>query len=194
MNEFAVDIIPGKVCINIDYTTFIEQPLEVLTSNLVANEWVWDGGNIALARSLTAQTIGENVRELTLRWLTTGLRAIRADEFAQLAELSEEWPKAWRMSAGSRIFFAGTVYEVRFSQHTEMHVYAARYDREIEDWMFGCESFDGELLPGDRFACLISSPEQMQLPHVLSWKRTFDRRLAYSSYDRPERVRQHYGW
>ncbi len=192
MTDFAVPLTLGKHLLQIDTTTFTETPLEVLRSNMAAADWTWDGNNIALTRSVTARTVGEHVRELTTVWLPKGVRSLRSDELAQLAEHSEDWPKGWRIAQGARIFFAGTVYEVRFSSHTEMHVYAARFDEQVNDWLYGCESFDTELLPGDRFASTITDPQNAMIGAKLSWSHSYARRSSCLADDRHHCLRMRY--
>lgn len=193
MSFMPLQITLGHSELNVDTTTFTEHPIEVTQTHLDATDWTWDGTNIVLTWSISARTVGDQVRELHKRWALHGIRAVRSDELIQIAQRSEDWDPEWRLSTNARIFFAGTIYTVQFAGHVEYHVYAARFDARVNDWQYGCENFDEQLRPGDRFACMVAVSDRTATQAIFDISRSFPRRVSYLGEDRPFSIRKRYG-
>lgn len=168
----------------------IAEPVDVKCVSLEGREWTWTGSNVALVRVPSARSVKAHIQELRALWARDGLRPVRADEFVQLYEHAQHWPSDWpEYMAGGRIFFAGTVYTLQYSDESFERIFATRYDHEVQDWVIECEDTYVALAPGDRFACILDDPAQTVDGWMFKRSRSYERRSLYRAEDRPRLIR-----
>ncbi len=168
----------------------ISEPVHVSCVSLEARDWMWNGTNIVLVTVEGARTIAESVAGLRMMWPINGLRPVRADECVQLYDYAKDWPADWLSEEiGSRIFFPGSVFDLKYPDETFKRIFAARYDHEVQDWIIECEDTYVTLTSGDRFACVLDDPSKKVDEWLLKNSRSYPRRSLNREFEPPRSVR-----
>ncbi len=156
------------------------EPVEITGHHFEGSNWIWDGTNIDLVRFEQCKTVSEQLLQLWENYAKKIMRPLQAGELKQMERHIDIWPANWGdRVGGGRIFFAGTIYTVSYSNsmHHDLIWYAA-FDKEHNDWQFDCLPVSTQLRVTDCFACVSIRrnkliPDYPVWPAIPAWRPPF---------------------